>query len=144
MMDHARSAMTLNNGHAYGANHLMHMTVADPLYVSVYPRPSGSFIGARPSSVSGIGVPTSISFSEYLDSRKGEDNDAVVMKSCPSRYDCCRLSENTSRLHVLIPGMVAAALGCRNPVRFTNGSSRLDVNPLLKHFTPEIWLSARW
>ena len=70
MMDHARSAMNVGaDGHAYGANHMFHWTEADPMYQD-YPG-FWVFIGA-PSSVSGIGVPTSISYSVYLDSVKAK------------------------------------------------------------------------
>jgi SSS family solute:Na+ symporter len=67
MMDHARSAMNIGaDGHAYGANHMFHWTEADPMYQD-YPGLSELL-----SSVSGIGVPTSISYSVYLDNVKAK------------------------------------------------------------------------
>ena len=98
MMDHARSAMNVGaDGHAYGANHMFHWTEADPMYqdypgfwvfigasiigfwywctaLHIVQRVLGQRIGSSelPSSVSGIGVPTSISYSVYLDSVKAK------------------------------------------------------------------------
>lgn len=70
MMDHARSAMNVGaDGHAYGANHMFHWTEADPMYQD-YPG-LRVFIGASIIGLS-IGVPTSISYSVYLDSVKAK------------------------------------------------------------------------
>jgi hypothetical protein len=58
--------MTYCNGlhNGYGTTHMFHWNAGDPMY---HQYPGFVYSLAHPSSVSGIGVPTSILFNVFLD-----------------------------------------------------------------------------